>query len=113
MFYKVMKRYLDEEKPNRLQRLRIAVSRVAESEDDELAYAFFAGNASDDDVYDRKTSAKRYFERALMLYRPRHVERAMAMIFKAAGFEPRGRISRTVTRGMTMYMAHRVKRLAA
>jgi hypothetical protein len=113
MFYKAMKRYLDEEKPNRLQRLRIAVSRVAETEDDELAYAFFAGNASDDDVYDRKASAKRYFERALKLYRPRHVERAMAMIFKAAGFEPRGRISRTVTRGMTMYMAHRVKRLAA
>lgn len=113
MFYKAMKRYLEKERPNKLQRLRIAVSRAAESEDDELAYAYFAANADDDAVYERKAAARKYFAKALPLYKPRHVERAMAMIFKAVGFEPRGRVSRTLTRGVTIFMAHRAKRLAA
>lgn len=113
MFYKALKRYLDLERPNRLQRLKIAVGRAAETEDDELAYAFFAANTDGLDVYDRRAAARRYFERTLPLYRPRHIERAMAMIFKAAGFEPRGRVSRTVTRGLTYYVQRRARRLAA
>lgn len=112
-FYKAMKQYLKKEPSNRFRRLKIAVGRAAESEDDELAYAFFAANEPMDAVYDRKESVRKYIKQALPLYRPRHVERAMAMIFKAVGFEPRGRVSRTLTRGITMYMAYRTKRLAA
>jgi len=113
MFYKALKGYLDKEKPSRLKRLAVALGRAAESEDDELATAFYAGNAADDAPYDRKLYAKRYMERAVMLYKPRHVERAMAMIFKASGFEPHGLISRLATKGVTFYLGHRVKRIAA
>ncbi len=113
MFYKAMKRYLDVERTSRYRRLLTALGRAAESEDDELAYAYFAANAPDDAVYDRQTSSREYFRHALPLYRPRHVERAMAMIFKAVGFEPHGRISRTLTRGVALFMAFRAKRLAA
>lgn len=113
MFYKAMKRYLGVERTSRYRRLLTALGRAAESEDDELAYAFFAANAPRDAIYDRKTATRRYFRHALPLYRPRHVERAMAMIFKAAGFEPHGRVSRTLTRGVAMFMAYRAKRIAA
>lgn len=112
-FYKAMKRYLEKEPSSRFRRLRTAVGRAAESEDDELAFAYFAANAPYDAVYDRKESAKVYMGKAMPLYRPRHVERAMAMIFKAVGFEPRGRVSRTLTRGISMYMAYRTRRMAA
>lgn len=113
MFYKTMKRYLDVEKSNRLQRLRVAVTRAVESEDDELAYAFFAANAPTDAVYERRAAMKAYLSRAMSLYKPRHVERAMAMVLKAVGFEPRGWINRTLTRGASVFLAHRAKRLAA
>ena len=113
MFYKVMKRYLEHEPSNRFKRLLTAVGRISESEDDELAYAFFAANSPADATYGRKAAAKAYLRRALPLYRPRHVERAMAMVLKAVGFEPRGHISRTLTRGVTMFMSYRAKRIAA
>ena len=44
LFYRTMKRYLDTERLNRLERIRIAFLRVMETEDDELAYAWFAAN---------------------------------------------------------------------
>ena len=97
--------------PSRLRRLRIAVSRIAESEDDELAYAFYAAN-DDEAPYDRKRCAKEYLQRAMPLYRPQHVERAMAMVLKAVGFEPRGRINRTLTKGFTRFMEIRLKLMA-
>ena len=113
MFYKAMKQYLEAEPSSRFRRLVVAAGRAAESEDDELAYAFFAANAPDDAVYERKAATKAYFGRALPLYRPRHIERAMGMIFKAIGFEPHGRVSRVVTRGVTIYMGFRHRRSAA
>lgn len=113
LFYKTLKRYLEIEPASRFRRLAVAVGRASESEDDELSYAFFAANAPLDAAYDRKTAAAAYMSRALGLYRPQHVERAMAMIFKAIGFEPRGRVSRTVTRGVSMFMARRARRHAA
>ena len=69
MFYKALKRYLEVEQPSRLRRLRIAVSRIAESEDDELAYAFYAAN-DDEALYDRKRCAKEYLQRAMPLIPP-------------------------------------------
>jgi hypothetical protein len=36
----------------------------------------------------------------------------MAMVLKAVGFEPRGRINRTLTKGFTHFMNLRIKLLA-
>lgn len=110
-FYKALKQYLEIERPSRLRRLRIAASRIVESEDDELAYAFYAAN-DDPEPYDRKRCAKLYLERAMPLYRPEHVERAMAMVLKAVGFEPRGRVNRSLTKGFTWFMQVRLKFMA-
>src|SRR5690606_39156852 len=38
-FYDIMQKYLDEDKLTVLGRLKVAVGRISESEDDELAYA--------------------------------------------------------------------------
>jgi hypothetical protein len=46
LFYTHLKRYLERDRIGRFGRLKIAIGRIAESEDDELAYAFYAGNAA-------------------------------------------------------------------
>ena len=112
MFYKAMKRYLAAERSSKVRRVITALSRAAESEDDELAYAYFAAAAPEDAEYERKAVSRAYFDRVLPLYKPRHVERGMAMILKAVGLEPRGRLSRLLTRGVSIFMARRGRRLA-
>ncbi len=110
-FYKNMKRYLAKEQLRLPTRLKIALGRIMETEDDELAYAYFAANGGQG-TYDRKTCTQAYFKRAYPLYRPRHLERAMAMIFKAVGLNPQGRLSRTMTRSATWIMEKRAAKLA-
>ena len=44
LFYKSLCAYLARERLGRWTRLRIALGRIAESEDDELAYAYYAAN---------------------------------------------------------------------
>jgi rubrerythrin len=54
LFYDTLNRYLEREDLSRFNRLKIALGRIAESEDDELSYAFYAANANDNEPYDRK-----------------------------------------------------------
>lgn len=88
LFYDTLTRYLEQEKLGRVARLKVALGRIAESEDDELSYAFFAANANDNDAYDRKTAHQAYARRAYGFYQQKHLDRAIAMIFKACGFIP-------------------------
>ena len=70
-------------------RLRVAAGRITESEDDELAYAYYAANENAG-PYDRATANRAYARRAYPLYGPRHVERGLAMVLKAIGLPPTG-----------------------
>lgn len=88
LFYDTLHRYLENDNLSRFQRLRIALGRIAETEDDELAYAFYAANANDNEGYDRKTYSRAYSQRAYGFYQPRHLDRAVSMIFKACGYKP-------------------------
>jgi len=90
LFYDTLNRYLPKENMNRFQRLKVALSRIAESEDDELSYAFFAANANDNDTYDRKVWTREYMKRAYSYYKQPQIERAVSMVFKACGFDPKG-----------------------
>ncbi len=90
LFYDTLNRYLKKEGMSRMQRLKIALGRIAESEDDELSYAFFAANANDNEVYDRKVWSREYMKRAYAYYQEPQVDRAVAMVFKACGFDPKG-----------------------
>jgi rubrerythrin len=84
-FYDHLKTYLEKEKLNKLDRVKIGVGRMFESEDDELAYAFYAANTAEDTIYNRAHYAAEYMQRALRYYKPHHVERMIAMLFKACG----------------------------
>ena len=88
LFYDTLNHYLEKENLSRLARLKIALGRIAESEDDELSYAYFAANANNGDTYDRKTYNREYMRRAYSYYRFKHMDRVVAMVFKACGFKP-------------------------
>src|SRR5438445_6191220 len=110
LFYKNLDRCLVKERIGRLARLRVALRRVAESEDDELAYAYYAANESGR-PYDRKRDSRAYARRAFRLYRPHHVERGVAMLLKAVGLTPNGRLGRILSGLAWRAMRYRTRQL--
>ena len=115
LFYTHLKRYLAQEGLGFWGRLRIAIGRVAESEDDELAFAYHAANLAESS-YDRRIAAREYGRRAYALVRPHHVERGIAMILKAVGLTPNGRLNLIASRiawWRITRKAHRLARAAA
>ena len=96
----------------RFQRLKVALSRIGESEDDELAYAYYAANPPADAAYDHKTYNRAYMRRAYGRYRAKHIERALAIVFKACGLKPHTRLYAVAARGAWWLVESRAKRLA-
>ncbi len=113
LFYEHLRRCLKRDRLSRWTRLRVGWSRIAESEDDELAYAYFAANEPADAVYDRKRYTQAYAKRAYPLYRAAHVQRAMAMVLKAIGMAPQGRLNALMTRAGLWFLRRRSAQLAA
>jgi hypothetical protein len=111
LFYKNLDRYLARERLGWFGRLRIALGRVAESEDDELAYAYYAANQPDG-PYERRRYSRAYARRAYPLYRPHHVELGIAMLLKAVGLTPNGRLGLAASRLAWHGMRYRASRLA-
>ena len=110
LFYKTLGRYLATEPIGRLARLRVALGRIAESEDDELAYAYYAANESER-AYDRRRYTRAYASRAYPLYRAHHVERGVAMLLKAVGLTPNGRLGLLASRLAWQAIRYRAARL--
>lgn len=100
LFYVYLKRYLERESIGRGRRLLVALGRIRESEDDELAYAYYAANGrgAGGEGYDRKRCSDAYMVRVYAQYRPRHMQRVVAMTMKAAGLSPRGRLAQWAAR---------------
>jgi hypothetical protein len=71
----------------------IALSRIRETEDDELAYAYHCANGLAG-PYDRSACIAAYSRRAYGMYKRPHVERAVMMTCKAAGLDPQSRVAR-------------------
>jgi len=95
LFYTHLRRYMKREKVTLFARARVAWGRAAESEDDELAFAYYAANhRHEGKPYDRETYVARYARRAFQYYRFGHIERAFAMAFKAVGLKPHGWLNR-------------------
>jgi rubrerythrin len=112
LFYASSRRYLDKERLGLWGRLRVAVGRIGESDDDELAYAYHAAN-NGDVPYDRRSANRAYIRRAYALYRPHHIERGVAMALKAVGLTPNGRMHRLATRLAWGFIRRRAARMAA
>jgi rubrerythrin len=106
LFYSYLNRYLEREGMGRLRRALVALGRVRESEDDELAYAYYAANG-EGEAYDRGRCADAYFKRAAACYRSRHLRRAVAMSFKTAGLSPRGRLAEWAWRFLSWRLRQR------
>jgi hypothetical protein len=111
LFYDHMRRYQAAENLGRWGRVRVGLGRIAESEDDELSYAYYAANLWPA-PYDRRTSARAYARRAYSVYRHGHIERGIGMALKAVGLRPQGRLHRTLAALATRLMAARARSLA-
>lgn len=76
------------------RKLFIAAGRVSESDDDELAYAFYSANIPKDREmavpYRRAQFARAYNARAMALYRRHHIRKLVQMVARAAGANPQG-----------------------
>ena len=107
LFYDHMKRYLARENLSFTQRFRVAMGRITDSEDDELAFAYHCGNESTAIPYAHDRCIAGYMGRAMGYYRYRHIERGMGMIFKSIGLEPRGRMSNLAARGAWRFLLWR------
>jgi rubrerythrin len=72
----------------RMARLRILGERVAEVNDDEFGYAYYAANvaAAGGEPYDRERCTAAYETGAFALYRRAHVEKGVKMMLRAVGF---------------------------
>ena len=113
LFYDHMKRYLGREEIGVLTRLRIAMGRVTETEDDELAYAFHCGNEPAEMAYDHGRCIAGYMSKAMGFYRYRHMERSVGMMLKAVGLPPRGRMSAVGARVAWQMLQRRRRKFVA
>lgn len=110
LFLGYFRHYLGLEPLGLWRRLRVAFGRVAETTDDELAYAYYCGTA-DRAAYDRKRCSRAYERRAGGLYRFGHIARALAMILKAVGLKPQGYLQTLVARVVWRLLGLRQRRL--
>jgi rubrerythrin len=79
------------------RKLWVAVTRVNESDDDELSFAFYAANvpASQEATrpYVREEYARAAHAEAMTLYRRRHIDKMVQMVAKAVGANPQSRMT--------------------
>jgi hypothetical protein len=72
----------------------VAVGRIAESDDDELSYAFYCANVAASDAvskpYDRVLYARAQGYATMSIYRRNHIQRLVQMVAKAIGAAPQG-----------------------
>lgn len=100
LFYETLQAQNEPELPW-WRRLLVAATRVNESSDDELAYAYYCGNVSADDEsrvpYDRRRCANAYNAQAMKLYRRHHIAKLVQMVGKSIGADPQGWFTRAAS----------------
>lgn len=120
-FYVHMKRYLEVEKLSPMERLKIGLSRIKESEDDELSFAYYSANfttmtknrAANDNggvVYNRKQFTEEYTVRAYSKYRAYHMDRVVSMVLKACGIDTQGIVAKAAAKLAWYSLASRIRK---
>ena len=110
LFYTHLKRYLQRERIGRWRRLWVALIRVLESEDDELAYAYHCANQDNGRrPYRRRLASRAYARRAYRLYRFGHLQRGLGMALKAAGLKPYGRVGLALGKAAWRFVNLRIR----
>lgn len=113
LFYDFARKYQPLDGWSRARRLKVAARRLAEAEDDELACAFYAANAPADAPYIHAVYNNAYAKLAYGLYRRPHLDRALAMAFKASGLSPQSLLVRVAQAAAWRALQARVRRAAA
>lgn len=109
LFYNILQQYLPTEQISKLQRLKIAITRLQESSDDELAYAYYIAHDPEQMMsYDRQACLSQYFHHIQQIYRPLHIQKMTKMIFKAAGMRPYPPVQR-LTNGIAWFILQKRK----
>lgn len=95
LFYDILTTETEAELPL-WRKIHVAVTRMNESDDDELSYAYYCGNVPANKVkeipYSRKQFARAYREKTMAMYRRHHVDKMVRMVAKPAGLSPTGRV---------------------
>ncbi len=110
LFYSRLKIYLTKENIGFLKRIMVALGRVGESEDDEVAYAYFVTHQDKYDQYDRKKFMKLCFSQVHNVYKKEHNEKMIAMMFKAIGLKPHTRLNKAVNYMGWKYISYNAKK---
>ena len=80
------------------RKLMVAVGRINESDDDELAYAYYCAavpTAREAQMpYVRAQFSKASYGTSLRIYRRRHIQKLAQMVSKAVGADPQGRVTK-------------------
>lgn len=94
LFLETMRRVQSRDRLPLWRRVMLAVGRIRETDDDELASAWHAANEAPQRPYDRARCNAAYAVRAYGFYARVHAERAASMVVKAVGVDPTGLIGR-------------------
>ena len=91
LFYETQKTQPEHELPF-WKKLRIAVGRMTESDDDEISYSHYCAIVPADQVaakpYDRRVYSKNLFGHTVRIYRRRHIQKLVQMVAKSIGADP-------------------------
>lgn len=112
-FYDIFKRYEEGEPISLLGRLKVALDRVREADDFELAAAYFCANCDEGDEasFSIRPFADAYQRRALGVYREHHINRLASMVLKAGGLTPHSWLTETICKLTWRGWQHRLARL--
>jgi hypothetical protein len=84
--------------PGFWSKLMIAIGRVRESDDDELAYAYYCANVPAGQEaarpYDRGAYSRASAATSMAIYRRKHIQKLVQMVVKAVGANPHGWMAR-------------------
>ncbi len=100
LFYEILQTESEPELPI-WRKLWVAFSRVNESDDDELACAYYCANVPAGQTashpYQRRAYARAYQSKVMMFYRRHHIDKLVRMVVKPAGLDPSGRLTQCAT----------------
>jgi hypothetical protein len=100
LFYDILEAETEPDLPV-WRKLWVAAGRVNESDDDELAAAYYCGNVAPAEEaakpYRRRIYARAYQSQVMAFYRRHHIDRLVKMVVKPAGLNPSGRLSRVLS----------------
>lgn len=116
LFYEIMRAQTEPDLPV-WRKLWVAIGRVGEAEDDELACAYYCANVRADETntrpYERKRYARAYNAKIMTLYRRHHIDKLVRMVAMPAGINPSGLLSSLASAVLWRLLKYRAAQAAS